>query len=121
MGEYIYNQNKAEMMEQNLATANRELQKLNNQVQILMREMNFAVKDLEAVSNGWIPSERKEPTTIHGELPSKWFFEPVHIGDCHDCPLQSVDRRTDRQCRCGAEQCIIRQLCELEGTAHRIS
>lgn len=116
MGEYIYKKNKSEMKELNLATANRELQKLNNKVQNLMREMNFVVKDLEAVNNGWVPSERKEPSTIHGELPSSWFFSPVNICNCHDCPIQSVDSRyPDRQYRCGVESCIVRQLCELEG------
>ena len=116
MAEYVYKQSKAEMIEKNLTTANHELQRLNNQIQNLMKEMNWVVKDVEAVSNGWIPNERKMPSTIHGELPSSWFFDPVHICDCHDCPLQSIDHKIDSQFRCGAECCIIRQLCELEGT-----
>lgn len=121
MGEYVYKESKSEMKELNLATANRELQKLNREVQSLARRLNFVSADVEAVNNGWVPSERYEPSTIHGQLPSRWFFDSVNIGNCHDCPLQSVEHQSDRQCRCGAEQCVVRQLCELEGTARRIS
>lgn len=119
MGEYVYLENENERIRENLIRANREIQKLHAESKKLDRKMDRLMNDLDGISNGWLPSDKFEPTTIHGVEPQDWFFDPVHVGDCHDCPLQSVDHQAKYQNRCGAEKCIIRQLCELQGLTSR--
>ena len=120
MGEYVYLENESERIRENLIRVNREFQRIHAESKKLDRKMDRLMNDIDGISRGWVPSDRFEPTTIHGVEPQDWFFDPVHIGDCHDCPLQSVAHQSDR-CRCGADQCIVRQLCELQGLTSRIN
>ena len=78
------------------------------------RQLQIAVDDTIATYHGWFPTERNEIVYINKEDPRDWFFSPTSIGNCHDCPLHAHIRGNTNK-PCGAEVCIIKQLCGLIG------
>ena len=81
------------------------------------RELQLAVDDIDATSTGHFPIEYGEIKTIHREDPRDWFFDFVNIGNCHDCPLHAHIRGNKNK-PCGAEECIVKQLCCMIGYHH---
>jgi len=116
MRDWTYSEDKGLMRKNNGERAIYNLKKANDLLQQAARAVQIALDENRAVQNDLVPSQRFEPTTIHGNLPSQWFFNPVNCGNCHDCPLESCGSYSrDYVNRCGAQTCIVRQLCELEG------
>jgi hypothetical protein len=78
------------------------------------RHLQIAVDDTVATYHGWFPTERDEIVYINKEDPRDWFFNFVNIGNCHDCPLHAHIRNNKNK-PCGAEECVVKQLCALIG------
>ncbi len=78
------------------------------------RQLQVAVDDVDATSKGQFPIEYGKIQKICGEDPRDWVFDFVNIGNCHDCPLHAHIRGNKNK-PCGAEVCIVEQLCALIG------
>lgn len=78
------------------------------------RQLQVAVDDIDATSKGEFPIEYGKIEKICGEDPRDWFFNFVNIGNCHDCPLHAHIRGNENK-PCGAEECVVKQLCALIG------
>ena len=116
--DYIYDSNKFIMTDHNLDIVNRKIQKLAMHLTAITNEIKIAADDIDAVNNQLVPSERFEPSTIHGKSYQQWFFSLTSIGNCHDCPLhegQSSTSKDPERLPCGAHECIIRKLCRGAG------
>lgn len=90
------------------------LSKVERRVMREARYLEIAVDDIDATSKGEFPIEYGKIQKICGEDPRDWFFNFVNIGNCHDCPLHSHIRGNENK-PCGAEECIVKQLCALIG------
>ena len=86
------------------------LSKVERHVMRGARDLQTAVDDISATSKGQFPAERGKIKKIYGVDPRDWIFDPVNIGNCHDCPLHAHIRGNDNK-PCGAEVCIVKQLC----------
>ena len=84
------------------------------------RQLQVAVDDIDATSKGEFPIEYGKIEKICGEDPRDWFFNFVNIGNCHDCPLHAHIRGNENK-PCGAEECIVKQLCALIGLNEHLS
>lgn len=84
------------------------------------RQLQIAVDDIDATSKGEFPIEYGKIEKICGEDPRDWFFNFVNIGNCHDCPLHAHIRGNANK-PCGAEECIVKQLCGLIGLNEQLS
>ena len=78
------------------------------------RQLQIAVSDIDATSKEEFPIEYGKIEKICGEDPRDWFFSFVNIGNCHDCPLHAHIRGNKNK-PCGAEECIVKQLCGMIG------
>ena len=78
------------------------------------RELQIAINDVDATSKGQFPIEYNKIEKVCGEDPRDWFFNFVNIGNCHDCPLHAHIRGNTNK-PCGAEECVVKQLCALIG------
>ena len=115
---YAYSQETAFMTDHNLQIVNRDIQKLTAELVALTNKIQQAASDVDAVSSKLVPSERFQPSTIHGQTYQQWFFNLTSIGNCHDCPLhegQSSTSNDPERLPCGAHECIIRKLCRGAG------
>jgi hypothetical protein len=90
------------------------LAKIERQVRRESRYLKIAVDDVDATSGGEFPVAYDKVQKINGEDPRDWFFDFVNIGNCHDCPLHTHIRGNKNK-PCGAEECVIKQLCALIG------
>ena len=86
------------------------LSKVERHVMRGARYLEIAVDDVYATSKGQFPPERDKVKKINGVDPRDWVFDPVNIGNCHDCPLHAHIRGNENK-PCGAEVCIVKQLC----------
>lgn len=86
------------------------LSKIERHVMRGARDLQTAVDDVDATSKNQFPAERSKIKKIYGVDPRDWVFDPVNIGNCHDCPLHAHIRGNKNK-PCGAEVCIVKQLC----------
>ena len=86
------------------------LSKVERHVMRGARDLQTAVDDISATCKGQFPAERAKIQKIYGVDPRDWVFDPVNIGNCHDCPLYAHIRGNENK-PCGAEVCIVKQLC----------
>ena len=86
------------------------LSKIERHVMRGARDLQTAVDDVDATSKNQFPAERGKIKKIYGVDPRDWVFDPVNIGNCHDCPLHAHIRGNKNK-PCGAEVCIVKQLC----------
>ena len=86
------------------------LSKIERHVMRGARDLQTAVDDISATSKGQFPAERGKIKKIYGVDPRDWVFDPVNIGNCHDCPMHAHIRGNKNK-PCGAEVCIVKQLC----------
>ena len=90
------------------------LAKTERKLRTASRQLQIAVSDIDATSKEEFPIEYGKIEKICGEDPRDWFFNFVNIGNCHDCPLHAHIRGNENK-PCGAEVCIVKQLCALIG------
>lgn len=90
------------------------LEKIERELRETSRQLQVAVDDVDATSKGQFPVEYDKIQKICGEDPRDWFFNFVNIGNCHDCQLHAHIRGNKNK-PCGAEECIVKQLCGMIG------
>ena len=90
------------------------LSKIERHVMRGARDLQTAVDDIDATSKNQFPVKYGKIQKIYGRDPRDWFFDPVNIGNCHDCQLHAHIRGNENK-PCGAEECIVKQLCALIG------
>ena len=90
------------------------LAKTERKLRTASRQLQIAVDDVDATSKGQFPVEYDKIQKICGRDPRDWVFDFVNIGNCHDCPLHAHIRGNKNK-PCGAEECIVKQLCGMIG------
>lgn len=90
------------------------LAKIERKLRTSSRQLQIAVDDIDATAKNLFPTEYGKIQKICGEDPRDWFFNHVNIGNCHDCPLHAHIRGNTNK-PCGAEECVVKQLCGLIG------
>lgn len=90
------------------------LKKIEQELREASRQLQVAADDVDATSKGQFPVEYDKIQKICGRDPRDWVFDFINIGNCHDCPLHAHIRGNTNK-PCGAEVCIVKQLCGLIG------